>query len=256
MSDERDAAPRRPVDHIDPAEIAAWLDEPDDLTVEDRATIEEHLAGCVECRQVASELRALSAALAELPEASLPRSFALTAEQARPVPAIQRAPIPIRRSSRWRDRQIAALRWATAAAAILFVVVLSVDLVTTRFDRPRVDNTMAISSSDQAGAAGGAAPAEASPESLAAKAADSSPAEASSEAAASEAGATAAAGDTAMMATAPTATGEREAQQAPVTSQREERLRMLEFGLATVFVCLLALMIVLPRWWRRAGNHS
>lgn len=250
MSDERDAAPRRPVDHIDPAEIAAWLDEPDDLTVEDRATIEEHLAGCVECGQVASELRALSAALAELPEASLPRSFALTAEQARPVPAIQRAPIPIRRSSRWRDRQIAALRWATAAAAILFVVVLSVDLVTTRFDRPRVDNTMAISSSDQAGAAGGAAPAEASPESLAAKAADSSPAEASSEAAASEAG------DTAMMATEPTSAGEREAQQEPVTSQREERLRMLEFGLATVFVCLLALMIVLPRWWRRAGNHS
>ena len=280
MSDEQRAAPRRPMEHIAPETIAAWLDEPDDLSAEERAAIEEHMTGCAECRQVAVELRALVVALAALPDAELPRSFALPAEHAQPVeapiPATRREPTPIRASSKWHDRQMRALRWATAAAAILFVVVLGVDLVTTRIDRPTSSND-AITASGPTTAAGAAAPAETTDETMAAKAAPEetpTPATGAASLAASpeataagaepqptpaaaqaETGATATA-DAAGSAEAfggepePTSSAER------TVSRREERLRLLEFGLATVFVWLLAMMIALPRLRRRRGNRS
>ncbi len=257
MSDELHAAPRRPMEHLDPETIAAWLDEPDELSAEERATIEQHLAGCAECQQVAADLRALVAALAALPEVSPPRSFALAEEHAQPALDATREPIPLRASSRWYDRQMRALRWATAAAAILFVFVLGVDLVTTRLDRPVANESAAVAQREQSFAGDGATPA--SGETMAAKAASGETPTPGPEAAALAASpetteATPAAADAAGAATQPTPVVEREVR--PETSRREERLRLLEVGLATLFVWLLAMMIALPRLRRRRGNRS
>lgn len=275
MSDEPRVAPRRPEDHIDPETIAAWLDEPDDLNAEERAVLEAHLNDCAECQQVAADLRVLVAALAALPEAALPRSFALGPEHARRVtaPVARREPTPIQAASSWYDRQMRALRWATAAAAVLFVFVLGVDLATTRFDRSASDDSAAVTSMEQSSSAGADAPAEgdaANEDTMAAKAAPEAtptpatpgvtPAAAESAVTPAAAQGAAEAGATATDAAGATdqeafdATREEAEPQSP--SRREERLRLLEFGLATLFVWLLGLMIVLPRLRRRRGNRS
>lgn len=271
MSDEQRVAPRHSMDHIDPETIAAWLDEPDDLSSEERAAIAQHLAGCTECQQVAADLRVVVAALAVLPDAALPRSFALPIEHAHSASAALREPTPIRSPGSWYDRQMRALRWATAAAAILFVVVLGLDLVTTRIDRPT--NDAAVMSMEQT--AGGAAQAAATEEPPAAKAESAAPTAAAAGAAlvaspeATSAGSEAAPAadqaavegaaspdDTASAVREQSDLAARETNERPVVSQREERLRSIEFGLAALFVCLLASMIALPRLQRRRGNHS
>ncbi len=279
MSDEPRVAPRRPEDHIDPVTIAAWLDEPDDLSAEERATIAEHLAGCVECQLVADDLRALVTALAALPDAELPRSFAIPARHARPAPAAVREPAPIRAANRWYDRQMAALRWATAAAAILFVFVLGLDLITTRLDRPTADDEAAVMSMEQSTSAGAQPAAEATADTMAAKeaaeptatpaaagqaAATAAPTEAAAAAAAEASPATAEDAteptvpptDTVRAAGEPTPAADRESTETRSVSRREERLRLIEFGLAAIFVWLLGLMIALPRLRRWRGNRS
>lgn len=85
--------------------------------------VEAHLERCPTCREVAAELDALVHLLQTLPEPQLPRSFALTPEMVSP-PVV--TPMP------WVVRLQPALRWATAAAALLLVLVLGADLIVHR----------------------------------------------------------------------------------------------------------------------------
>lgn len=282
MSDDHRVAPQRSEEHIDPEVIVAWLDEPQDLAPEERSRIEQHLVRCAECRQVAEDFRALVGALATLPELTPQRSFGLAPEQATPAVVTPPPPIPIRTPNRWYDRQMRAVRWATAVAAVLFVLVLSVDLVTTRFDRPTADDSVAVMSAqesasdgaeapaaaneamfaqDDATATSSAAEAEIAPGEAATPESDVAAAEATT--AASEAAEDSAAGpeptpaaDAARQAETSQADETAQAEQSPTTSSREERLRLIEFGLAAIFVWLLGLMIALPRLRRNRGNLS
>lgn len=121
-------------DHPTPEALAAFLDA-SAFDPADRAAIERHLPGCAACSAVLAELRALVTALADLPEPAVPRSFALTRAmlEQRDLPHAldTRRPVDLERVARWRRRQIAAVRYATAVAAVLFVLVLGADLLTT-----------------------------------------------------------------------------------------------------------------------------
>lgn len=125
--------------HVSPEVIAAWLDTPDDFDATERETIATHIAGCATCRAVAEDLHQVVSALATLPQVSAPRSFSLTRNMVeedasrRETPA-GRAPVRMRETNAWHERRYRAVRWATAVAAVLFVFVLSLDLVTNRLD--------------------------------------------------------------------------------------------------------------------------
>ena len=149
--------------HVPPELIAAWLDTPDDFDASERAAIAAHVAGCPHCQQVVADLRGIVSALASLPQVTAPRSFSLTremvAEPVVPEGRTQGPPVQMRQTTAWYERQMRAVRWATAVAAVLFVFILSVDLVTNRIDPNREDDSAAISA--QSEAAGGAAADEA-----------------------------------------------------------------------------------------------
>ena len=247
VSDQRPPTLRRPMDHIDAETIAVWLDTPEDLTPEERAAIEQHLLSCEECQQVADELRVIVAAMSNLPDIALPRSFSLSGDLARQGPAGAREPTLLVPVSRWHERQIRALRWATAAAAVLFVLVLGVDLVTTRIDRPVTGDLAATTSAESAGVAGGAAPAEVTEETMAAKAGSQATPVASP-------AADVAAAEAQSVSTEPT--NGRESATLHTAPPREAQLRAIEFGLVTIFVVLLGLMIALPRLRQRRWNRS
>jgi len=65
------------------AELSAYLDGR--LSPDRSRRLEEHLRSCDPCRRRLADLRALAEALREMPEAPVPRSFALTPEQVRAV---------------------------------------------------------------------------------------------------------------------------------------------------------------------------
>jgi hypothetical protein len=65
------------------AELSAHLDGR--LSPDRSRWLEEHLRSCDPCRRKLADLRALAEALREMPEAPVPRSFALTPEQVRGV---------------------------------------------------------------------------------------------------------------------------------------------------------------------------
>jgi hypothetical protein len=114
--------------------LSAWLSQPEDFTAEQRVVIEGHLATCQVCQTTLEELRTIVLALAALPEASPVRSFALSPDMvSAPTPVNLREtpgrPVVLTESRPWYERQLAALRWATAVAAILFVFVVSADFV-------------------------------------------------------------------------------------------------------------------------------
>jgi hypothetical protein len=113
--------------HPVPEQIAAWIDEPELLDPAERRELDAHIADCRECQQVAADLRAIVAALASLAEIETPRSFALPVSEA---PHAVPQPIVMTETRAWRERQLRVTRWATAIAAILLVLVLGVDLVT------------------------------------------------------------------------------------------------------------------------------
>ncbi len=155
--------------HVSPEVIAAWLDTPDDFSATEREAISTHIAGCAACQAVAEDLHGIVSALAALPQVSTPRSFSLTREMVvadasqRETPAV-RAPIRMRETSAWYERQYHAVRWATAVAAVLFVFVLSLDLVTNRLDPSRSADDAAMSVQTEmttGGAAAEQAPADA-----------------------------------------------------------------------------------------------
>ena len=75
--------------------LNGWID--DALTPGERTMVESHLEHCDRCRTELESLRLVKRLLAELPEPDLPRSFALTVEQAKksesPAATVQPAKI-------------------------------------------------------------------------------------------------------------------------------------------------------------------
>lgn len=104
--------------------LSAYLEDPHDLTSEQRQRVESHLETDPESRRMLAEFDLLTSELRNLPEPAAPRSFHLTpADVATPATVHQptsRKPAGIT----YLDR----LRQATAVAAVLFVAILAADL--------------------------------------------------------------------------------------------------------------------------------
>jgi hypothetical protein len=127
--------------------ISAWLDGALDPAAS--AKLEAHVAACDACRARAGELRAVRASLAVLPDVEAPRSFRLTPQRLE-APAPRRAPAP----SPW-------MRYApavSAAALVVFAVLLSVDITGRAGDGAAPGSGLRLLSEDGDMAAG--APAE------------------------------------------------------------------------------------------------
>ena len=99
--------------------LSAYLDG--QLTAAEAEALESHLGVCPACRQMLEELRATVLALSDLPQEEVPRSFALTPEQASrpaaPPRSVPRAPA-----------LATGMRLAGAALAFTLAVVLIIDL--------------------------------------------------------------------------------------------------------------------------------
>ncbi len=91
--------------------LSAYIDG--EVSASETSRVEEHLAGCQECRDELASLRSTVDLLRRLPELAAPRSFALSeAPQRRPTPTI-----------------VWTARLATSAAAVLLVALLLGDIV-------------------------------------------------------------------------------------------------------------------------------
>ena len=141
----------QPDGHLDAEMVSAWLDAPDDFSEQDRLAIQNHLAACPQCAEIAAELTAIVRAFQALPFEEPPRSFALTPELAgltatptlpatrqleepanlheRKLERESRKPVNLYEPIPWYERQMTALRWATAVATLLFVFAFSADLL-------------------------------------------------------------------------------------------------------------------------------
>jgi hypothetical protein len=97
--------------------LSAYLDGELDVLAAER--LDRHLAQCERCRGELEELRATVSALRELPEARLPRSFALTPEQAGASP---------RRRTAAAAPLAFGMRIAAAGLAVALAAVFVVDL--------------------------------------------------------------------------------------------------------------------------------
>jgi anti-sigma factor RsiW len=104
-------------------ELSSYLDRR--LSPTESARLEEHLASCEPCRQRLEGLRAVVEGLRALPSTPAPRSFALRPEQ---VEARRRMPIgPVA----WAQRaSVFGPAGAAAAALLVFIVLVGVDLAT------------------------------------------------------------------------------------------------------------------------------
>lgn len=105
--------------------LSAYLDIPDELEPETRRRIEQELAANAEARRTLHELEAIVNGLQALPDIAAPRSYHLTPEM---VGAPE--PVKLQETKAWYVRHSESVRWATAAAAILFIFVFTADLVT------------------------------------------------------------------------------------------------------------------------------
>ncbi len=108
--------------------ISAYLDDPEYLSAEELANVERLVAEDDEARRIHAELRVISQALTELEPIPAPRDYHLTAEM---VGAPEPVQLQARRdgSPAWYARHADTVRWATAAAAVIFVFVLGADLI-------------------------------------------------------------------------------------------------------------------------------
>jgi hypothetical protein len=111
--------------------LSAFLDDGNDLDIPERDAITGHLASCQVCQAVLIDLQLMVRTLGSLPEREAPRSFAITRDMLQPAtePAAP-GPIVLQQSAQWHARHAGKVRWATAVAAMLFVFVISADLVT------------------------------------------------------------------------------------------------------------------------------
>lgn len=125
--------PSGPADGIHPAVeiLSEYLDQAPELAQAERDAIDRHLTGCEQCQRALNELQLMVRTLGSLPEMEASRSFALTPEALEPATAPERpAPVVLQESARWHARHAGKVRWATAVAAVLFVFVISADLLT------------------------------------------------------------------------------------------------------------------------------
>ena len=117
--------------HPDVEQLSAYLDEPSGIDGIDREAIAGHLATCQTCSEVLADLQMMVQTLGTLPEREAPRSFALSRDMLElvktPAPG---EPVILQESAQWHARHAGKVRWATAVAAMLFVFVISADLVT------------------------------------------------------------------------------------------------------------------------------
>lgn len=96
-------------------DLSAYLDG--ELSPRRAVTLESHVAACAACRSLLEDLRLASAALAELPQADTPRSFALRPEQLMQPRPVHRAPTP----GLMAGSRIAVAALTCALAAVVFV---------------------------------------------------------------------------------------------------------------------------------------
>jgi hypothetical protein len=186
---DRNQTMLQPDGHLDAEMVSAWLDTPEDFSAADALVIEEHLATCAECRQIAAHLTAIVRAFQTLPLVETSRSYGLTPEMAgltrtptlpasrleepanlheRTVERDSRRPAPSYELVAWHERWMGRLRLATTVAAILFVFAFSADLL-GNIDTAGDDDDDAAMVTDQPNttsggaeeSAAGAAPAEA-----------------------------------------------------------------------------------------------
>jgi anti-sigma factor RsiW len=97
-------------------ELSAYLDGR--LSSEAKRRLEEHLGACAACRSELEELRSVVEAMRSLPTVPAPRSFAIE-------PAAAPRPRPV-----GAPRASLALGGLSAAALLVFAVILSADLLT------------------------------------------------------------------------------------------------------------------------------
>lgn len=104
--------------------ISAYLDDRESLSTEEQAQIAALLADDPEARQIHAELGVIRQELRNLEPIAAPRPYHLTAEM---VGAPE--PVKLQESTAWYARHTETVRWATAAAAVIFVFVLGADLI-------------------------------------------------------------------------------------------------------------------------------
>ncbi len=127
-----------PPDGIHPAVdvLSEYLDQAPELAGAERDAIDRHLISCERCQRVLSELQLMVRTLGALPEQQAPRSFAIRTEALEPATKPARpAPVVLQESAQWHTRHAGKVRWATAVASILFVLVISADLLTNGLGR-------------------------------------------------------------------------------------------------------------------------
>lgn len=107
--------------------VSAYLDDRESLSSRELEHVERLLEQDQSARRIHAELRAITGGLANLGPVPAPRSYHLDAEM---VGAPQ--PVVMQETAAWSGarwaRHTQKVRWATAAAAILFVFVLGADL--------------------------------------------------------------------------------------------------------------------------------
>ncbi|HVL25308.1 MAG TPA: zf-HC2 domain-containing protein [Thermomicrobiales bacterium] len=104
--------------HLSIDSLNAWLDH--QLTTDERAVTEAHLASCAICRREAEELAGVKTALAALPQYDVPRSFQLTPEQARRTSAAGQPASMLRVLPTVRALSIAAVMALVIISGALF----------------------------------------------------------------------------------------------------------------------------------------
>ena len=139
MNDENSSARRFPAEDGSPTgngnhpsveQLSEYLDGADNPEIVEREAITQHLASCQACQDVLTDLQRMLQTLGSLPTRDVPRSFAITRDMLQPAktPAAVE-PVVLQESAQWHARHAAKVRWATAVAAMLFVLVISADLV-------------------------------------------------------------------------------------------------------------------------------
>ena len=106
-------------DHLDLELLSAYIDG--EVTPAERQQVERHLAICTACVEELESLRWTVRLLHEVPPVPVPRPFAVRAADLERPPRRRRIALP-----RW---VFGSLRWATAATALLLLLVLSADLL-------------------------------------------------------------------------------------------------------------------------------
>jgi len=106
--------------------LSAYLDDRDSLSSSELARVERLLDEDPTARRMHAELGVIRQELRSLESIPAPRAYHLDAEMlGLPEPVI------LRETQAWYARHTETVRWATAAAAILFVFVLGVDLISS-----------------------------------------------------------------------------------------------------------------------------